>query len=107
MYGPVIKNIYYENYHDYFNYGHLQPIPTYGVISNEIKEILEPILIYARPLSTKKLRIIVKKSQLWYGAYNPNKKDYDIIPNDKILEYCQNYDKYKNDEKQLIKTKNQ
>lgn len=111
IYGPAIDRIYYEYNRLPSNDFHLSVISTNGVLSDEVKEILDAILVYTRQLSTNKLRDMVRRCELWYNVYDPNEKENryrDVISNDDIIRYCQKYnDERKSDEKQLIKIKNQ
>lgn len=106
IYGPALDRIYYEYDRLPSNNFYLTPISTNSVVSDEMKEILDCILGYTRQLSKNKLIDMVQQNELWYSVFDPNKKEYrhrDIISNDKILEYCQNYDNHKSNGKQLTK----
>ena len=106
IYGPTIERIYYEYNRSYGNDFHLSIIPTNSVVSDEVKEILDCVLEYTRQLTTTKLRDMVQQNELWYSVFDPKKKEdchRNIISNGKILDYCQNYDEHKSNEKRLTK----
>lgn len=102
--GPAIERIYYE--YDYVGWtSKLGLASTNSVISDEMKEILDQLLVYTRRISTKKLTEIINRFELWYSVYDPNDDlHYQVISNDKILEYCRKYNgEQQSNEKQLAK----
>lgn len=104
--GPAMLNVHCE-------YGYesgsskLRLAPTNSVISDEMKEIIDELLVYTRRISTKKLTEIVTRFKLWYSVYDPTDPLHNqVISNDKILESCQNCDEQQISKKPLVKTKN-